>query len=153
MVQLIDGDLLQSDCTIRAHVMNCFSDWSDGLARTIHNMYPEAVKADAILKATPDERFGQLSVGIAKDKGVTIFNLYGQFKAENHPDFNKLQNSLKKMMEWVIRIAKNHEGVKLGIPSSFGYADECKEREAIWNILEKLSAEYHQDIFVYKKPN
>lgn len=156
MIHVVRGDLLESDCNVIAHQCNCFGNWDCGLAEKIRTRYPSAYRADQNLKSLPQERLGQLSVGVTSNRQMMIFNLYGQYrcgpKGTQYTDYQMLQSAVQKMMDWVLRIARNRKDIaelKIGLPYHLGCGRGGGDWSIVRSILEQASEQYQREIYLY----
>jgi O-acetyl-ADP-ribose deacetylase (regulator of RNase III) len=154
------GDLLRSDCDIIAHQANCEKVMGKGIAESIQYEFPKAYEADLNDTRPLNERFGDLTYGVQKDKNKIIFNLYAQKKRgkASSPDeqkvrYNAFLKSCTKMLTIIHQFEKksNHH-FKLGLPYLVG----CGLAGGDWLIIEPLlldlSERFKKDIHLYKKP-
>lgn len=152
MLYYENGDLLKSDCTTILHQANCFSTMGAGIAKNIAEIYPEAAAVDRYSDYSPEYKFGKFTYAVT-ESGITIVNLYGQYK------FGKgLQTNYEKLnsaLNFFLFTAKSGYGnnvnlSKIGVPYGMG----CGLAGGDWNIVEKIlrkASENHMvDIYVYK---
>lgn len=85
MIKYENGDVLTTECDIVIHGCNCFKVMGSGVAKHIHEKYPEAYVADLNYGEYGDNRkLGTYSLWsgghkINKPNRLTIINLYTQF--------------------------------------------------------------------------
>jgi O-acetyl-ADP-ribose deacetylase (regulator of RNase III) len=82
-----------------AHGCNCFNTMGAGLAAQISIRYREAMDADNLTTSGDLLKLGSLTLA-ATDDGV-IYNLYTQYQAGKHLDYDALTLSLRKMSKMI----------------------------------------------------
>ena len=150
MLIYVNGDLLESDCTVIFHQANCFKTMGAGIARSIAKKYKEAKFADDNFPLSAEERLGEYSYALTD--GPAVVNLYGQYhygrgKQTNYP-------MLRKALCGAITDALLNETpidtYKLGVPYKVG----CGLAGGSWDVVEKMlhdvSEELKVDIHIYK---
>lgn len=155
MIYILEGDLLNSDCTVIGHQANCFSTMGAGFALQLKNHYPEAYEADRKFKLPPKERMGRFSFALSNDKKRLIFNLYGQFrygKGRKFTEYDALEESMNKMFKAVSLAEKKGFFVKLGFPHGIGAGYAGGEWKEIYKRIESVSEAYGRDVYLYKMP-
>lgn len=156
MLYTVNTNLLTSDCTVIAHVMNCFSDMDYGIASEIKDKYPMAQSMDSQLPYSPEEKLGELSFAYESDKPIIIFNLYGQYSygRGRHLDYSAFPSSLDKMFDILLTlpddVKKVSPGIKIGFPYLIGQKLTPYELKRSHEILEYYSHKYKKNIFLYK---
>lgn len=150
MIYNINGDLLQSDCTVIAHQANCHSTMGAGIAKVIAIKYPKAQSVDANSSMTPKEKFGQYT--IAKVDKVHIVNLYGQYNMGQgkHTNYKMLKQALAKFLRDASQGIINVDTSKIGVPFGMGCGLGGGNWEVVKEILFELSETYKIDIYIYK---
>lgn len=153
MVEIINGDLLYSNCNIIAHQANCFSTMGAGIAKQIKKMYPEVYKADKNFPFKPNERLGKYSYALTHD-GRLVYNLYGQFGFKERVNTKKeaLQQALIGMMENIILQTQGKNiPIKVGLPNKIGCGLGGGDWSEILPIIEAVSKRYNIPIYLYNK--
>lgn len=149
MLYHINGNLLESDCTVIMHQANCFSTMGAGIAKQIAKKYPDAEKSDKMFNLPPKERLGNFSASTTK--GVTVINLYGQYHYGRGKQTN--YTALEMAINIFFTIAPAEESIdltKVGVPFNMG----CGLAGGDWNkaleILERQSIFHNINIYIYK---
>lgn len=154
MVYHIQGDILTSDCDVIGHQSNCRMGFGSGIAGQIRRKFPYAYEVFASDSRKPQDKLGSYCVS-KEHQPYYIFNLYGQDYYGNdgkqYTDYKALESAIRGMLER-IRKWKLNSGLsfKVGLPFKIG----CGLAGAHWYIVEKiidrLSEEYKQDIYLYE---
>jgi O-acetyl-ADP-ribose deacetylase (regulator of RNase III) len=84
MIKIIEGDILQSDCNIIVHQVNCQGVMGSGIAKQIREKYPTVFEdykeyiANYIYNSAPTGLLGSVNLSsIGEDKFIA--NLFGQW--------------------------------------------------------------------------
>lgn len=161
MIAYKDGDLIEAakrgEVDVIAHCCNCFNTLGDGIAQGIAEQigkaFPEARSADSATIKGDDSKLGGFTKAFAYhglDKGVAIYNLYGQYgygrKGWLQPQ--ELRKALAKMVEDVKLTAKvrEYQGMK---PEVVGINRiGCGRAGGNWSEVVKIVEEVCADINV-----
>lgn len=157
MLHYKEGDLLKSDCTTILHQANCFSIMGGGIAKSIAEIYPEALEVDKNSSYNPHDKFGKFT-GVTLDSGVTIVNLYGQHNLGRRETEFKTKDRVKmlrKALDSFLYSAKsglapNVNLEKVGVPYGIGCGLAGGDWNVVKNILQSESENHKVDIYVYK---
>ncbi|QHA90565.1 hypothetical protein [Bacillus sp. N1-1] len=144
MIRLEKGNLLKSDCTVIAHQCDCFNAMDVGIAKSVKETYPEAVKADEDFPFSPKKKLGKCSFALSRDNKRIIANLYGQYKPAglqtNYPAWLKsFEHMIKELKPF------EEKGFKIKIGCGIDKDDLINVKKS----LEKLSKKYEKPIHVY----
>jgi O-acetyl-ADP-ribose deacetylase (regulator of RNase III) len=160
MIEIIHGDLLQSDCTVIGHQTNCLSTMGSGIAKQIAAMYPEAARADKQYPEQPKNRLGKCSYAVCSrpdGETVVIFNLYGQYDYGRQParvytNYDALRSALNQMMLTIAEMEKSGEltTVKIGLPYRIGAGLAKGDWNTIEKIIQEVSEQYGRTIYLYR---
>ncbi|CDQ41864.1 macro domain-containing protein [Virgibacillus salexigens] len=156
MLHVVQGDLLESDCTVIAHQCNCFNTMGAGIAKQIKNKYPLAYVMDQQAPYSPMDRLGEVTFAFYDSPPLLIFNLYGQYSygKGRHTDYNALSNSISKMMRTIQsmpeHVRQEFPFVKVGVPYGLGSGLAGGYWNKVKLILDYYSEEFKIDIFAYK---
>lgn len=156
MLHYLEGDLLESDCTVIMHQANCLSIMGGGIAKSIAEKYPLAEKVDRECPYEPEYKYGKYSLAILPN-GLTIFNLYGQLKpgrvkrSGQHERMRKLESSLHSAFH-LLNCSKgtNIDSTKVGLPYGIGCGLAGGDWTKVRQILERVSDFHGIDIYLYK---
>lgn len=146
MVEIYNGNLLDSDCNVIIHQTDCFNKMSNGISAQIRNRYFEAFIADKNFpKRLGSERLGYYSKAITKDNRI-IYNMYSKLDCYRNDSINyqAMYNALK-----FIVIDCTHSGlsrIKIGLP----YIIDGGDLNKVKSIVERVSSEKNQPIYLYK---
>lgn len=151
-LKVVQGDLLQSECDIIIHQANCLGIMGAGIAKQIKNLYPEVYKADLSFPIPVKDlnRVGEFSYAEVTNpytnKKQTIVNMYSQYDiGKGKTNYYAMEKALKKIILFYLSPAK-----KIGLPYGIGCGLAGGDWEEVYSILEKVSEEYHQDLYLYK---
>lgn len=137
-MKVINGDLIQlaleGKFDVIIHGCNCHKNMGKGIAKTIKQVFPEAIMADKNSSLTTFERLGNYSLGRHRGPNGDIFivNAYTQFDYNRYG--NKKQQADYEAIEKVFkRIKKRFHGLRIGYPklgAGLGGAN--------WEIISKI---------------
>ncbi|TCS95784.1 macro domain-containing protein [Hazenella coriacea] len=159
MVRIHSGDLLKSDCTIIGHQCNCLGVMGAGIAKQIRTLYPEVYKADQNYSIPfGEKRLGSCSWAWVENQHVgkrLVFNLYGQHRygrKGNNTVVHQLEQAFAKMMREIESVANSHgeEWIKIGLPFKIGAGLAGGDWNEIFPMIEKVSHQFHRDIYLYQ---
>lgn len=159
MINIIEGDLLESDELFIVHQCNCVSKQSKGLAKTIFERYPET---NVYQFRTRDNRTHSCpgTVNIFQvtnknnNKGFFIINLYGQVYP-GKPRYGK--DSSQKRLEYfgdgLMKISELLDGdiKSIAMPYNIGCGLGGGNWEDYLKIITKFSESSGIKINLYKK--
>ena len=128
MIEIVNGDLLQSNLPLIAHQTNCLGVMGAGIARSIKNkwnlVYTQYTNFCKLLKYSK-ELLGKCQICITGDKPINLVaNLFGEYSftesvapfENRHTDYDALKKSLLHLKA----ICENTEVTKIGIPYKLG---------------------------------
>jgi O-acetyl-ADP-ribose deacetylase (regulator of RNase III) len=158
MIHIVSGDLLKSDCTIIGHQCNCLGVMGAGIAKQIHDLYPEVYEADQNYPVPfGEKRLGHMSYAWVRDQHVgsrLVCNLYGQHRygrKGNYTVVPALRRALEKMMQQ-IGSWDQEEWIKIGFPYGMGAGLADGDWNEILNVIEKVSKHFNRDVYLYQLP-
>lgn len=156
MLHYLEGDLLQSDCTVIMHQANCQSIMGGGIAKTISEIYPLAQQVDKECPYEPEYKFGKYSLAV-NSNGVTVFNLYGQNELGrvNRTKQNDRYRKLESALHASLHLLNTCKGIgidttKVGMPYGIGCGLAGGDWTRVKAILSRLSDFHGIDIYLYK---
>jgi O-acetyl-ADP-ribose deacetylase (regulator of RNase III) len=130
-----------------------------GIALQIAKKYPEAKKADENFSYPPSGRLGKCSVAKTYD-GKMIVNLYaqkypgkvkyGNVEKEQNERYQAFEKGLKSVLASLPTLKEKGFPIKIGLPYLIGCDLAGGDWQIVYGIIEKLSSQYNQDIYVYK---
>ena len=128
MIEIVNGDLLQSNLPLIAHQTNCLGVMGAGIARAIKNkwsiVYTQYVDKCRHYNYSKD-LLGKCQVCITEDEPIKfVANLFGEYSftesvapfENRHTDYDALKKSLLHLKA----ICENTEITKIGIPYKLG---------------------------------
>jgi len=120
-MKIIKGDLiklaLEGKFDVIVHGCNCYKNMGKGIAKTIKQVFPEAIIADRNSSLDTFERLGNYSLGRHRGPNGEIFivNAYTQFNYNRYG--NKKQQVDYEAVEKVFKkIKKRFHGFRIGYP-------------------------------------
>jgi O-acetyl-ADP-ribose deacetylase (regulator of RNase III) len=155
-IHVVQGNLLESDCTVIAHQCNCFSTMGAGIAKQIKAKYPEAYEADRFFGQSPEDRLGKYSIVAYAEPPLIICNLYGQFRYgrdKQHTDYDALNSAMEYMFQMLSvnqHSVFSHFPIKLGMPYGMGAGLAGGQWDIIYHLIQSLSVKYDIDVYLYK---
>lgn len=151
MIQIVNGDLLKSDCSIIIHQCNCMGKMGAGIAKQIARVYPEAYMADKDYHVPigSKERLGKYSVAPTRN-GKRIYNMYSQFHygRRTQTDYKAFEQSLRTIV--IDATHSSIKNVKIGLPYGIGCGLAGGNWNTVFKIIEKVSSESNWPIYLYK---
>jgi len=157
--KIVNGDLLESECTIIAHQCNCKTQSSAGLSKAIFTKFPYS---DAYSERTNPDTPGTIDIrGNGQDKRY-VANMFAQY----YPSFPKWKNDTAELRKQWFRkcldyisgfIQENYiipesltENVSVGFPYLIGCGLAGGKWKDYENILKDWSKTSQFDVIVYK---
>lgn len=149
----VEGDLLDSDCTMILHQANCFSTMGAGIAKEIARRYPSVYLADVNYKVPKGSlnRLGHWSGAVVKNNTTgldqLVVNMYGQY------GYGKGLQTNYDALSWALTRAlwENRGSLgKVGVPYNLGCGYAGGDWNIVSNILKDLSDVTGVDIYVYR---
>lgn len=157
MVEIINGDLLESGCDIIVHQLNCITVRSLGLSKSIAEKYPYA---DVYSKRKPVNKYKNVALkedwGVPgtiavrddfKKKGPTVVGIYGQFSpgipGKYHNNLGKdtcilreqwFHQGLVRLVEYIENIKDSKTIKRIGFPYKIG----CGLGGGSWSVYKLL---------------
>lgn len=139
MLQILEGDLLQSDVQVIIHQCNCFHTFGGGIAKKIKQKYPTAFEADLKTKFGDKDKLGTFSY--STQNGKTIVNLYSQYRYgmdKVYTDYQSLEQGLYDVFYW----CKLNKLNKIGIPYLIGCGLAGGDEKIVMKICERISKQF-----------
>lgn len=134
MIEYIEGNILDTDCDIICHQVNCQGVMGSGLAKQIKEKYPEVFKK--YIDYYNEYQFKQLLLGkclISKcNDGKYIANMFAQLFYGT----NKVQTDYKALDDCInnVSITARMCNKSIAIPYKLG----CGLAGGDWNIVKEL---------------
>lgn len=135
------GSILDADCDVIVHQVNCRGCMGKGLAKSIRAKYPEVYTAYMDVAC----RLGSLALGhvltVEVAPGKYVANMFGQDSfgyVGRHTDYEAVEQALTTMN-------KCYRGLTVGFPMYIG----CGLGGGDWNIIYSLIEKCTPDLEVY----
>ena len=145
MLEIVTGNLLESECRFIAHQCNCYSTRSAGLATAIFKAFPWAdVYAERRQCGHDAALFGSITLhGNPQQNQRQIINIYGQL----HPGKPSLGRDsitarLDAFSNALAQIAQIPELTSIGFPYGIG----CGLAGGDWNEYQKLLEGFAEEV-------
>ncbi len=161
MIHVVRGDLLQSDCTVIAHQVNCRGVMGAGLARQIKERYPNVFRAySSACDSNVDALLGRCQFVKAR-KDLVVANLFGQmnYGKGKHTDYDALTKALISLRMWykdafyltdtTFPFTDGPKPAKLGLPYGIGCGLAGGNWAIVYNIIEEVFE--GMNVYLYKK--
>lgn len=138
MIKEVIGNLLDSDCDIICHQVNCRGVMGAGLAKQIAERYPLVLNVYRNRYNKGLARLGELDFVLATPKQI-VCNMYAQDRYgrdRQYTDYEAFKDCLDGIVDF-IRISEakyNFKVNKIGFPYNIG----CGLAGGDWNIVQKL---------------
>lgn len=141
MVVYKHGDVLDSDCKVICHQVNCRGVINGDLSRRIIRRYPTAYKAFRLREIDERTRLGTIDLtrnyDQQKEKDIIIANLYAQRDylplGEIHTNYKAFRRCLRILKRYLN--GKSH--YKVGFPAYIG----CDEAGGNWTRVSSIIEE------------
>jgi O-acetyl-ADP-ribose deacetylase (regulator of RNase III) len=153
MLRNIQGNLLESDCDVIAHVVNCQGVMGSGIAKQIKTKWPEAFNGYStfLKKVGSKDAFGLCMVVVNDEPNVPVVaNLFAQFNYGTNKrqlDYERLYTSL----EHLVKIMKNHKWKSVGFPYGMGAGLAGGDWRIINVMIEALFDDFDINIYHYNQ--
>lgn len=128
MIEIVNGDLLQSNLPLIAHQTNCLRVMGAGIAKSIKNKWNSVyIQYDNFCKLLKysKELLGKCQVCITGDEPTNLVaNLFGEYSftesvapyENRHTDYDALKKALLNLKDF----CEDNEITKIGIPYKLG---------------------------------
>lgn len=155
MIQIFDGDLLESGAEVICHQVNCQGRMGSGIAKQIRNKYPEVYLryAEVCSRATSSAILLGKAYGVYIDAGNKIvFNLFAQ---DSYGFDGKQYTNLEALKSCFIDVLRKTEGLeenaghslRIAIPYKIGCVRGGANWEDVYAIIEEVFAEHDVEIW------
>ena len=128
MIEIVNGDLLQSNLPLIAHQTNCLGVMGAGIAKAIKNkwsiVYTQYTNFCKLLKYSKD-LLGKCQVCVTGDEPIKfVANLFGEYSftesvalyENRHTDYDALKKALLNLKDF----CEDNEITEIGIPYKLG---------------------------------
>ena len=145
MIQIIDGDLLESKADIICHQVNCQGKMNSGVAKQIREKYPEVFQAYQslchIYSQCQHNLLGVYQI-IETYDGKCIANLFGQlgygYDGQQYTDVQALKKAMIKLRQ---KYCLSTKKMSIAMPYKIG----CVRGGADWDEVYAMIEEVFQD--------
>jgi O-acetyl-ADP-ribose deacetylase (regulator of RNase III) len=145
MLNIINGNLLDSDCQYIAHQCNCYSRRGAGLASAIFKAFPWAdVYSSRSERGNDASLFGSITFhGDPKRGQRHVINIYGQLKpGKPSPGSDSAASRLEAFSKALDQIAEAPGLKSIGFPYGIG----CGLAGGDWNEYESLLKDFAERV-------
>jgi len=132
MIETIDKNIFEHDAQCIIHQANCHCRMASGIARTISQLYPEAVDADNATIVGDSSKLGTFTSAVGKD-GKIIYNLYGQFNFGNQKRQTHYE-AFYRAMDLIHTDIQNKKLTTASLPYNIG----CGLANGSWRIIDAM---------------
>lgn len=143
MIEIINNDIFkQKDIEVIIHQANCFCTMKSGIAKTISEVYPEAVEEDLKTIRGDKSKLGTYTHVVCYDgfKNTIIVNMYSQY---DYGYDKKIYTDIYHMKCALIHIFYRFRNYTIGIPYGIG----CGLGGESWDNVYKVIEDCHNEIF------
>ena len=151
-MEIINGDLLKSQCYYIAHQVNCMGKMNSGVAKQIRETYPHVFKAYCdFIKDNKDlfpgkEMLGQVLVAYG-DLKHEVINVFGQYNygydGHQYTSYEALKEGFTTAIE-DIRSSK-HIPWDIQIPIAIPFNIGCCRGGGDWNEVKQILEQIEKD--------
>lgn len=151
MIEIIEGDLLQSDANLILHQVNCQGKMNSGIAKQIRNRYPQVYEDYMRHYNSKVELFGKISTTEINNNQY-IVNMFSQFNygydGQRYTNYEAIYTCLEK----VSKLA-NERGYTVAIPYKIGSDRGGANWNIIYTMINELFNKEQIKIYKYKGDN
>ena len=147
MLEIVTGNLLESECQFIAHRCNCYSTRSAGLATAVFKAFPWAdVYSDRRQRGNDAALFGSITIhGNPQLNKRQIINIYGQlYPGKPSPGQDSMAARLAAFRNALAQIARIPDLASIGFPYGIG----CGLAGGDWNEYQKLLEHFAEQVSV-----
>ena len=144
MVKIVKGSILDADCDVIVHQVNCRGCMGKGLAKSIRDKYPMVYPE--YLKVA--NKLGRLALGqvltVEVAPGKYVANLFGQDGfgyVGRYTDYEAFEQALHTMNAC-------YQGLKVGFPMYIGCGLGGGDWNIIYSLIEKCTP--NLNVYIYK---
>lgn len=150
MIQIIHGNLLETNAQIIAHQTNCRGVARSGVAKQIMKKYPmnEAMYTMICKRENPRDLLGT-AYCVSNNEGPIVANLFGQDnygRTEQHTDYRALNDAMAQLRKFMDLKGLTSVAFPYGIGCGLGGGD--------WNVVSLIIDKHFKDddieCYIYK---
>lgn len=140
-MEVIHGDLFDTDCRIIAHQVNCQGVMKDGVAKAIKEQYEKShyQYISYCGRRTPEECLGNIVA--VHDRGKIIVHLFGQldygYDGVKYTDYQALREAMEDLAEYV------PDGEAIAIPYHLGCGLGGGDWDTVRQIIDETIGRKH----------
>lgn len=132
-IEIVKGDLLESNAEIIAHQVNMQGVMGAGLAKTIKKRYPEVYKD--YKKRYKDFRLGENLYSVTKDSRI-VANMFGQNNYGYYGQYTDY-DALERCLEALAQLCEKHD-VTVGLPYGLGCGRGGGDWSEVYSRMNKV---------------
>ena len=146
MIEYRNGDIFGfDDIEVVIHQANCFNTMRSGIAKTISELYPEAVEADCRTIKGDRSKLGTFtSTGPCSD-GRIIINMYSQYEygtGRCFTEYDAMEQALNEFIEdYETSYSVTGQPLIVGVPYKIG----CDRAGGDWNKVNDMLMDLFTD--------
>lgn len=159
MIEIVNGDLLQSNLPLIAHQTNCLGVMGGGIAKSIKNKWFTVYEKYAIYCKSRNysrDMLGVIQVCETNDTPIkAVANLFGEYSftesvapyENRHTDYDALKEALTELKEYCI----DQDIIEVGIPYKLGCGLAGGDWDGVvYPMLQELFNDSPIKLFIYK---
>ena len=154
MLCICKGNLLNSDCDVIAHQVNCQSVMGAGIALQIKEKYPTSYIEYLEDDRKPSHKLGNTLCCKLDKQDNYLFHLYGQLRYgrnELFTDYIAFESSVRQMIGQIKTIESLiNKSLKVGLPYGIGCGLAGGDWKIIQPLLNKISFDSKTNIYLYR---
>ena len=136
MITYKNGDLLESDCTMIVHQVNCQGVMGSGIAKQIREKFPYAYERYMLRHKQKQQELGKIDCCLCGDK--MIVNFYSQYnylpRGIRHTDYDAFRKCIRSLKVQLSLAGATPKSFKIGFPYKIG----CGLGGGDWDIIEGI---------------
>ena len=149
MINVIDGDLLESNADIICHQVNCQGKMNSGIAKQIREKYPEVFNRYADLCSTflfnKSELLGHCQV-VDMPNGKAVANLFAQleygYDGKQYTNLDALKNAMTKLKDLYCSTS-----TVIAFPYGIGSVRGGAKFEDVYEIIENVFKDFTVELW------
>lgn len=164
MIEIIEGNLLESDCNIICHQVNCQKVMGSGIAKQIRDKWPEVFTRyqeymnyfwNMGIATSSNHYLGQMQIiKVADHKWVANFFSQDKYLPRGiyHTHYEAFRICCKKLKSHIDDYAVLKDAI-IGFPYKIGCGLAGGDWNIVYNIIEEEFVDYNVRIYKYDEPN
>lgn len=147
MIEIVNGNLLESNANLLLHQVNCMGKMGKGLALQIKQQYPIVYEKYQIACSAlePNELLGKIQVCKINESQsiVNVFSQMGFGYGKRYTDYQAMREAFTKIADLA-----REEGYTIGLPYNYGCGLGGGNWKKVYDIIEEVY--YDVDVTIYK---